>query len=261
MLDLLNVDEIRAALDSEMNLTVLREIDSTNRYLGDRARQGVNGPEGCLAEYQTAGRGRHGKNWFSPFASGLCISFLWTTHNPLQKWNGLTLALGTAIADIIEQRGVQGLGLKWPNDLYWTQRKLAGLLIESIARPDGMIHLIIGLGINIHIPPGTLDMLDQPWTDLTQAGWNPCSRNQLAANLLTGLAKTLRNFETNGLAPFLELWRARDILNGKNLSIQISAGQNISGIGAGIDDQGALQIYHGATIRSFSSGEVSLRFN
>ncbi|CAK0760271.1 Bifunctional ligase/repressor BirA [Gammaproteobacteria bacterium] len=262
--DLLNEAIIRSAMDPSeaarlLGLEVYLTLDSTNQHLLAAIRQGSQGPRACLAEYQTAGRGRHGKVWLSPFASGLCLSLLWTFEGKPTYLPGLSLAVGVASAEVLEECGVSGIRLKWPNDLYWSGRKLAGLLIDVVARTEGPIHCVIGLGINIQVHVATLEAVDQPWTDLATTGWRPLSRNHLAAALLSGLLRAMRRFEAQGIEPFLDSWQKREMLTGRVLKIQLPGGQLIEGIGAGIDFNGALRVETNQGVLCFTSGEITIR--
>lgn len=262
--DRLDRDIIRTAIDPMATfegLEVFTEIDSTNQYFLTGTRQGMQGPRCCLAEYQTAGRGRQGKTWHSPFGSGLCLSVLWSFAQDPGRLMGLSLAMGTIVAEVLEACGIPGVvGLKWPNDLYWSGRKLAGLLIEVVARTGGPTHCVIGLGLNVHVPAGTLEAVDQPWIDLATTGWYPLpTRNYLAAAVLSGLSRALYRFESEGLASFLDAWRHRDILVGQALTVQTSGGQMIDGFGAGITSSGALQVQTVQEIKIVETGLTFLR--
>ena len=271
-LDLLDEGKIRAALHpleahTLRGLEIVHSIDSTNRCLIDYAHSGVRGPYACLAEYQTMGRGRRGNRWLSPFASGLCLSVLWTAERNPSDLAGLSLAIGATLAETFDACGVVGIGVKWPNDLYWSQRKLAGLLIDVVAKPGEITHCVIGIGINVHIPsadretgsPDTgLNALDQPWVDLAATGWQPLSRSHLAALLLSRVLQAVRCFEVAGLAPFLAAWRRWDVLDGRSLTVQLPDGRTIQGKGAGIHDDGTLRIASGRQIIPIVSGQVRI---
>lgn len=248
----------RSATQHLQELEVYLQLPSTNQYLLKHARQGLNGPRACLAEAQTAGQGRHGKIWLSPFASGLCLSLLWTFKHSAVRLMGLSLVTGVIVAETLEQAGVAGIGLKWPNDLYCSGRKLAGILIDLVPHAAELTHGVIGVGINIKIPNGALDTIDQAWIDLATLG---CyySPNQLAANLLSNFLRLLPQFTNEGFKPFIAAWQNRDILKGLALKIALPNGQVIEGIGRGIDESGYLQLQTQQQILSFNSGEVTVR--
>ncbi len=265
-LDLLDESALRAALDPQAlaslrGIHLAREIPSTNQYLLDSARQGLHGPYACLAEYQTMGRGRRGNVWVSPFASGLCMSLLWRFERDPRHLAGLSLAIGVTLAESLESCGVQGIALKWPNDLYWSGRKLGGLLIELVAQPNGITHCVIGIGINVRVPVTTLDAVEQPWVDLASTDWNPLPRSHLAGRLLSGVLHTVEHFETAGLAPFLQAWRDRDWLLGQSVCIEQLDGTVLEGIGAGIEDDGTLRLDTGGQTVSIVNGHVRLSQN
>jgi len=263
-LDLLDEGAIRSAMDpieamQLQGLEVCLEIDSTNQRLLDYARKGLQGPLGCLAEYQTAGRGRRGNIWQSPPSSGLCLSLLRTFDQDPKSMVGLSLAVGTTVAKVLEECGVPKVGLKWPNDLYWAGRKLGGLLIDVLGQPDGPTRCVIGIGINVCIPSGTVLPIDQPSTDLAATHWKPLPRNHLAAALLSGLLRTAHQFEAEGLSPFLESWQRRDVLMKQSLTVQLPNGQVMEGIGAGIHSDGTLRIQSGQEILYLTAGEITVR--
>jgi len=236
------------------------QIDSTNRYLLTKARQGLKGRWACLAEYQTAGYGRNGKSWLSPLNSGLCLSLLWTFKLHINQLSGLSLVVGVALAETLESYGISGIGLKWPNDLYWSGRKLAGILIELVISGNE-INVIIGIGINIHFTTKNLININQPVIDLVSINHQLISRNQLAAILLSNLSSILQKFEQEGFEPFIESWQQRDILKGQKLQIILPDGKINTGIGVGINKNGYLLLQDQSAVLMITSGEVTVRIN
>lgn len=182
----------------EGRVSVLPVIDSTNQYLLDRIATLSSG-DACVAEYQQAGRGRRGRKWFSPFGSNLYLSMYWKLEQGPAAAMGLSLVIGIIMAEVLQKLGAADVRVKWPNDLYLKDRKLAGILVELTGKTGDAAHLVIGAGINLRMREPSADSIDQGWINLQEAGVN-IDRNQLTATLLTELRLALRQFEIDGLA-------------------------------------------------------------
>jgi len=265
-LEFLAIPEITALLNDAARsvlteLEIHDQIDSTNRYLEERASQ-RNAASGsaCLAEQQTAGKGRRGRQWVSPFGSNIYLSLLWRFQQGYAATSGLSLAMGVAVIRALRELGVSSVGLKWPNDIYSLGRKLGGILIEVSGEADGPCHTIIGLGLNVYLPEQQATGINQEWTDLSRlvTGAFP-GRNRLAAGLLNHLLGVLLEFEQTGIAGFVDEWRAYDCLKGQPARLYIG-GQQLDGRVLGIDDSGLLLLeLADGRIQAFASGEVSFR--
>lgn len=262
-IELLEVEAIRAALPQGLrqrivNLDIFPEIDSTNAYLKRQAMAGGRSHSLCLAEWQTAGRGRQGREWVSPFGCNLYLSLLWRFNQGPTALSGLSLAVGVAMARALRIHCGEGLGLKWPNDLYWRGRKLAGVLVEVAGDTAGPCHAVVGIGVNVRMPDRIAERIQQPWIDLYRISGRSISRNALAAQLVEQLFTALDSFEQQGLSAFLEQWRALDVTAGKNVQLRLP-NQTVDGQAQGIDDNGAFVIQVGSEIKRYASGEISLR--
>lgn len=236
-------------------------LDSTNSYLQECA--GLGGESGliCVAEYQSAGKGRRGRSWISPFGHNIYLSILWRYQDGPAAIAGLSLALGVAVVRALRQLGVEDVGLKWPNDIYWRQRKLAGILVEVSGETSGPCHAVIGLGLNFYLSPQQAENIDQPWVDLSSVLGDKAygRRNELVALLLNHLLPVIASFENQGMENYIEAWRSYDCMLGKAVNIFIGQ-QCHEGTIAGIDDNGLLLLQDGEQrIRAFASGEVSFR--
>lgn len=230
-------------------------IDSTNQYLLEQIEKLERGTV-CLAEYQTAGRGRRGRQWLSPFAGQVIMSLYWTVPRHVNL-EGLSLAVGMAIADTLRQLGAVGVSLKWPNDVLLNYRKLAGILIEIANRSDGLHHLVIGLGINLALPHQK-NAIDQPWAELVEVLPN-LNRNQLIVMLIKKLTDYLTRFQESGIdEAFKQHWLELDAYLGEEVNI-ISENHITTGIEQGIDERGYIKIATSAGMMCFNGGEVSLR--
>ncbi|MBY6188677.1 bifunctional biotin--[acetyl-CoA-carboxylase] ligase/biotin operon repressor BirA [Marinobacter hydrocarbonoclasticus] len=233
------------------------QLDSTNAFLLERAKRCQNG-EACLAEMQTGGRGRRGRTWVSPIASHLYLSYFWCLDQGLAAAGGLSLAVGVMLCEALESLGIQGLTLKWPNDLYLGGRKLAGILVEVSGQQGEACELIIGCGVNVTMPESVAAQIDQPWADLTSE-WDTPDRNLLARTVLAHLDEGMRIFEQQGLSPFVERWQQRDQFANQPVKLLLGS-QVLEGVARGIDPQGHLQLaLPDGTVRRFAGGELSLR--
>jgi len=248
--------ETRAQLDS---LEVFLEIDSTNTWLRERALQGAPSGTVCLAEMQHAGRGRHAREWVSPFAANLYLSLLWRSSEGAASLGGMSLAMGVAVLRSLHAQGVEGIGLKWPNDVLAEGKKLAGILIDVVGESTGPCAIIIGVGVNVDMPASAGARIDQPWIDLSSvANGTRFSRNRLAAALLDNMLAAIREFESTGLQSFLDIWRRNDVVDGRQVDLHLP-GRVIKGRACGIDAGGALLVETATGRQRFASGEVSVR--
>ncbi|CAJ0993583.1 bifunctional biotin--[acetyl-CoA-carboxylase] ligase/biotin operon repressor BirA [Pantoea sp. Nvir] len=254
-LQLLDKKKILSQL-KEPNLDVIPIIDSTNQYLLNRISELQSGAT-CIAEYQQAGRGRRGRRWFSPFGANLYVSTYWCLEQGPAAAIGVSLVIGIVMAEILHQFGVQDVRVKWPNDLYLHDRKLAGILVELIGKIGDAAQIVIGAGINLAMYSTNTEQINQKWIDLQEAGI-VVNRNDLAAKLINSLRAALLVFERDGLVPFTERWRQLD--NFINRPVKLLIGnQEINGIARGIDKQGGLVLEQNGELKSWLGGEISLR--
>jgi len=238
------------------NVEVIPVIDSTNQYLLDNIDTLTTG-DVCLAEYQQAGRGRRGGKWFSPFGANLYLSMYWRLEQGPAAAMGLSLVVGIVIAETLVQFGCHDVKVKWPNDLYINNRKLAGILVEMTGKTGDVAHIVIGAGINIAMKSDTTSSIDQSWTSLYQEGVIT-DRNALSAAIITNLRSALRTFETQGMVPFLPRWHALDNFLNKPVKL-IIGDREIHGIERGINEFGALMLEQEDEIKAWVGGEISLR--
>lgn len=263
-LELLDESAIARALAGRgrsLALSVHPVIDSTNQYL---LRQSGQLPAGvaCLAEQQTAGRGRRGRQWVSPFARNLYLSLHWRFEGGASVLEGLSLAVGVVIAEALEDLGIADVQLKWPNDVLAGDRKLAGILLEMSGDPAGHCQVVVGVGVNVAMGAAAGKTIDQQWVDLQQlaqeAGRPRPSRHQLAVALLDRLAGLLEGFAEQGFAAWRERWLARAAYLGERVSVS-AANRSEQGVMLGVDDSGALRLRIDGEERLFHGGEVSVR--
>ncbi|MEN8175769.1 MAG: bifunctional biotin--[acetyl-CoA-carboxylase] ligase/biotin operon repressor BirA [Pseudomonadota bacterium] len=263
-LELLNPAVIEAHLPPERRarleaLEILDSVDSTNAYLAAGVRGRGRAPRVCVAEQQTGGRGRRGRPWVSPFGANIYLSIYWHFEKSLAGLQGLSLVTGVAVARAIERLGIEGITLKWPNDIHVRERKLAGVLVEGFGQAEGPTAAVVGVGVNLDMPPDHGRAIDQPWIDLRAL--RPTAekpRNPLCAYLVDELMVALEGFARHGASVYLQEWRRYDGYLGRVVNL-VAPGRRLSGIYRGVDDTGGLLLETTAGVRTFHAGEVSLR--
>lgn len=263
--DLLDREQLGAVAHARLGtVEVFTQLPSTNRYLLGRAPPPPGKLEACLAEYQTAGRGRRGRSWQAPLGSGLCLSVAWRFVETPPQLTALTLAIGVVARRVIAATAGATLELKWPNDLVWCGAKIGGILVELNAEAYGGCHVVAGLGLNVSLPVEQLAGLsDWPGgaTDLAHAlgGSAPPRRTELALAFLVALADFFHEYAGAGFGPYRDEWRRADFLNGRRVRCVDADGATFA-IARGIDEDGALLLEAGdGAHRRMISGDVSLR--
>lgn len=254
-IQLLNESVICRQLD-QGKVTVLPVIDSTNQYLLDRIST-LNSGDCCVAEYQQAGRGRRGRKWFSPFGANLYLSMFWRLEQGPAAAIGLSLVIGIVMAEVLHDLGADKVRVKWPNDLYLNDRKLAGILVEMTGKTGDAAQIVIGAGLNMVMRQVQADIVNQGWITLQEAGIT-MDRNTLAVRLIKELREALTLFEQDGLAPFLSRWEKLDNFIHRPVKL-IIGDKEIFGISRGINAQGALMLEQDGILKPWVGGEISLR--
>lgn len=244
-------------------IDVLLTVDSTNRFVGDTPPAKSGHAVVCVAEVQNAGRGRRGRSWVAPFGSGICMSLGWHFQEPPPTFSALSLAIGIATVRALRRVGVEGVGLKWPNDLVWQHRKLGGILIEMRGESAGPAQVVIGIGVNMRMPAAVrLALAEQQAVLIADvheiARDRAPTRNAVVAALADEFVGMLQIFSTRGFEPFLEEWRSLDALADAPVKV-ISGTETTFGRARGVDADGTLLVDVDGQLRRFVSGEVSLR--
>lgn len=237
-------------------LEVLFQVHSTNRYLLEKASL-VQG-DVCLAEMQTAGQGRRGRSWYSPFGHNIYLSLAWEFASGASRLSGLSLAIGLMVIEALKPLEAVGLGLKWPNDVVVGEKKLGGILIELRGDLSGPCMAVIGIGLNVRLPEQASRFVDNPIIDLASLTTRVVSRNILVIHLLQTLGSRLAEFAENGFAAFADHFGDNDVLCGRTVRVMTSQGV-VDGVAEGVTDRGDLKVFCEGRTRTFNSAEVSVR--
>jgi BirA family biotin operon repressor/biotin-[acetyl-CoA-carboxylase] ligase len=266
-LDLLDATALRAALQPETlarlaKLEVFTELGSTNRHLL-RAPPPAGKLDVCVAEFQTAGRGRRGRSWSTPLGAGVCLSVGWQFAEMPAELPALTLAVGVVVRRVLERVAGLAIALKWPNDLVFDERKLGGVLLELAVEAQGGSHVVAGIGLNVALPRELLTELSD-WPrgaiDLATAlRREPPPRLALVAALVDDLGMLFADYPATGFAAYRNEWRSGDYLRGRAVRLDEAAGA-VAGTALGIDLDGALLVETAAGVRRrIVAGDVSVR--
>jgi len=243
------------------NLEILFEVDSTSTRLMAAKPPPIGLADVLLSELQHAGRGRLGRRWIAPFGTGLAISVAWVFSDAARALPALSLGVGVAVSRALVRVGAGGIALKWPNDIWYRDRKLGGVLVEIQAEAGGPARVVIGMGLNVRLPAAARAQIEADGARVAALG-DACaalpSRNQIAGTLLDELLSMLVEFERVGFAAFRDDWTALDALSGR--PVQLRMGDKIAaGTARGADLDGALLLEVDGRLQRFVSGEASLR--
>jgi BirA family biotin operon repressor/biotin-[acetyl-CoA-carboxylase] ligase len=259
--ELLAAVDIRVHLSaaSPRHIDVFHSLESTNTFAREQAAKRDYAGSVVFAERQTAGRGRRGKEWLSPFGASIYMSVLWDFEQGAQALQGLSLGVGVAVRRALLELGLADVSLKWPNDIYVKGKKLGGILLEMVGDPEGHCSVVIGIGINVSMPIAIGQNIDQPWTDLDSESLSAFSRNKLAASLIDEIFTLLADFETVGFSAYRDEWESADAFSGLQCAI-ITPRETVSGVLSGVDNNGAVRLrLADGSIQRFIGGELSLR--
>ncbi|MCT8470002.1 biotin--[acetyl-CoA-carboxylase] ligase [Chromohalobacter canadensis] len=265
-LDLLSGPAIIERLPAEprhhlTRLFVEDALPSTNTFLRERFQQGAGHAEVCLAESQDAGRGRRGRHWVCPWGSGLLFSLGWRFDEGASALEGLSLAVGVVLAEVLERLSVP-VALKWPNDLLLQRSdgstaKLAGILLEVSGDVAGPCEVVIGIGLNVALPDAVRDSVDQPVAALNDVR-SDITRNELSASLVEALLGMLPLFEQHGFEPWRDAWNRRNAYAGLEVDV-VQGGHAYTAVVESVDATGNLQVNVNGEARLLAGGEISLR--
>ena len=256
----------RAAIERHLGGSVARfaidvrtMVDSTNTVLLERAAAGAPGGTVLATEWQPGGRGRLGRAWYAGVGEALTFSLLWRFSRGAGALSGLSLAVGVALARALAAAGVPGAALKWPNDVLWNGRKLAGILIELTGDALGPTAAVIGIGINVRVSEAARARIDQPVADLEAACGAAPERNRLLATVLIELERVLEAFAREGFAPLRAEWQHAHAHQGKRVTLSLPDGSRQAGLARGVAEDGSFLLETRAGVKRFHSGEITLR--
>ena len=241
-----------------LTIEVLQCCESTNAVLLARAEAGGAGGHVLTTEWQTHGRGRLGRTWHAGFASALTFSLLWRFQKGVASLAGLSLAIGVAIARVLNRAGVE-VRLKWPNDVLWQERKLGGVLIEVRGEALGPCMAVIGIGLNVRLDAIERSRVDQPVADFADAHAPKHTRNEWLAKLLIELDAVLKRFETGGFTELRTSWNDLCAHRDKRVRLTLPDGTSVGGVSRGADEYGRLLVERAGVLEAYLSADISLR--
>jgi len=246
-LDVANIQRLISELANAKleKLEVFSSIASTNTYLLSQAAPATGRYHVAVADHQTSGRGRHYRRWISAPGSGLCMSFCFTFSKKIEQLPGLTLAIGVGVIGALQQLEIEGVSLKWPNDLVALDGKLGGILTEVQSGKGDGVTVVTGIGLNVHAREKFDFGAESDWArqavDLNSIRPDPPARELLAGTIVDHLYWTFSRFDESGFAGFAQEWQHYDWLRGREITVDMPDKQ-VTGIAAGVDDDGALII-------------------
>lgn len=272
-LQLLNKQDIESQLSKQTlkklsHLELFFDIDSTNTYLNIKSLEGAASGYVVLAEQQSRGQGRRGRKWVSPFGSNLYLSVLWRFHSSPAQLGCLSLFIAVAVVRVLHGLGAKEVGVKWPNDIYYQDKKLGGILLEMRAEANGPSNVVIGVGLNLNMATSKetdaesliqapLSEIGQPWTDVKSIITTGIERNQLIALVINSLFNVLSEIPEKQAELLIE-WQEMDILKGNSVDVHF-ADKVITALAMGINESGALKVLHNNKEVICHSGDVSIR--
>lgn len=246
------------------NIVHLASTVSTNEDAYKLAVDDAEHGFAVLADAQTGGKGRLGRQWVTPADTGLCCSVILRPQLPFVEFPRLTLTAGLALCKAIEElTGMDSFGLKWPNDLYCKGKKCGGILVESsspTAEGDDSF-VVVGIGLNVNSRLGDFPPdLQQTVTSLLLQTAKTYSIQEICILIRDSLLTHLKIHEEAGFQVILKEWRRRDVLYGKEMQWLTTGKEVITGVGLGPDDEGKLMA-RGTDGRLYEilSGDVSLK--
>ena len=227
---------LKSLLENNFDCYFFDSIDSTNSYLASTKYS--TKPQICITREQTKGKGQHGRNWVSQ-KDGSIIFSMRKSFNEGMNLNGLSLIAGMAIIKSIEAEcQLSGLKIKWPNDIYYGDKKLAGILMENTHYKSNQL-VLVGVGINYQLVD--TNEIDEPWVDLSRILNTLPNFQQLTAKIITNILFFLEDFQINGLSSLLSEWDHYDMLKGVRIKFRES-NIELQGQIDGITHQGALKV-------------------
>ena len=244
-------------LDSDIEISVSQSTGSTN----DDAKNHLLKQSSLLSihtsEQQTAGKGRNGKQWHSPKGKNIYLSIGWLSNLKLFQLDGLSLAIGTILASSLNKLTQNQIGIKWPNDLLIKNKKISGILIETIDL-NNQVGVVIGIGINVHMSKEEGKEIDQSWIALDEATKMKNNRNEIIGDIVNKVFQLTSIFADEGFKPYKKDYESLDVLTGKECSINIEGVDKTVKV-LGVNDKGEILVKDGSENLTLRYGEVSIR--
>ncbi len=245
-LDIINRALEGAGVAARDRIFQFDSIDSTNKWL---MKQADCHAMVCLSEHQYSGKGRLGRRWRDTPGGSILMSFGWCLQRDMHP--AMSLMAGVVVAQALEHNGLEGVQLKWPNDVLYDNKKLAGILIE-IKQGD----CIAGIGINQHLHESDGCLIDQGWTDLERSG-AIIERERLVADIISGLCEAYNLFESNGIESFIDSWQTYHAWQDREVIVS-NAGYSYRATALGVSKEGALIVLRDNRMEHLNHGDVSL---
>jgi BirA family biotin operon repressor/biotin-[acetyl-CoA-carboxylase] ligase len=250
--------ETKSKLDE---LEVFGSVASTNTYLMSQPAPDAGRFRVAIADHQTSGRGRHYRRWVSPPGAGLYMSFAYSFEEQPDHLPSLTLAIGVGVIAALQELGIDGVSLKWPNDIVALDGKLGGILTELQSRATQEVTVVTGIGLNINLPEDAENSIESDWArrvvDVSGVCEEIPGRAAIAAAIVNELHAVMRKFAALGFVGFVEAWAKHDWLKGREVIVELPD-QQISGVAAGVDNDGALLVDTGKGKTRVVSGSIIL---
>ena len=248
----LDMTWLRGQLGAGVEVRYDRVVDSTNRIALERSLTGTS----CfIAEFQSGGRGRSGRKWISPYGDNLSLSVAMVVGCSVASLSGLSLAVGFGMVEALRAQKVEGISLKWPNDVLLSGKKTAGILIEVDPVTAHRTKVVVGVGVNVGSFPH-VDVIGQQATRIGLA--STLSRETIALVTIRAVEQSAKRFVLQGLSPIVERWREVDAYQNQEVDLLIGE-DRVSGTNVGINHAGHLLIETTSGLEEFSMGDVSLR--
>lgn len=222
---------------SPLSVVVLDSVNSTNDYL---LSHDTHLPTVCLAEQQTAARARTGgRIWYAPPYQNITMSVSVSISRSLDQLSALSLVVALSVVAALSSLGMADAKVKWPNDVWYQQKKIAGILIDVKQHSETTTEVVIGIGLNVNMrqQPG---VITQAWTSLANIQNKSFNRNQVVLALLKQLSMDLLCYEAQGFAALLPRWRVVDVLYNQEVVLQVSSNQKVQGRVMGVSERGFL---------------------
>lgn len=247
----LDIESIKTSTNCE-HIHYFESLNSTNSWLLEHGQCG----DICISDQQSAGRGRRGNVWVSPNGGNIYLSQCWCFDSKIKHWSLLGLVTGIAIAEALEDIGLKKHGIKWPNDIFYQQQKLGGILLETT---DQSGKVIIGIGINVELSANLTKEIGQPVTSINEVLKDKfVSRESVIIALINRIEERLSQFSTLDFEQFLDSWKLWDILQDKQVSFD-HQGITVVGKVIKLDEHGRLGILKNSGVLSYySSADIKL---